>query len=176
MANIIPEEKKVPLLITCIGERKYKILKDLCDPVKPAAQHAYEKLCSVLDCLHLKFWCSVKRRILQSTADNTGIGKRVVYTSSKFSVVLCWVINLLIKDRLCEEGPEVELNKLVEWTIKREWTIKTSFSGSTEVYRMGKLINGDKQVMENGNKMFNKQWLFKEGSKIRPTGDRKTGN
>lgn len=45
LVNIILEERKVPLLITCIGEHTYKILKDLCGPVKPA-EYTYEKLFS----------------------------------------------------------------------------------------------------------------------------------
>ncbi|XP_050440039.1 radial spoke head protein 3 homolog B-like [Adelges cooleyi] len=70
----------------------------------------------------------------------------------------------ILKDRLCEEEPEVELNTLVELAVKRESTVKASFSGGTEVHRMGKAVNGNKLTTEKGNKGFNKQWSFKEGS------------
>jgi len=44
----IPEECKIPLLITCIREKAYKTLKDLCDPIMPSAR-LYKELCAVLD-------------------------------------------------------------------------------------------------------------------------------
>lgn len=33
LANMTPEDRKVPLLITCMGEPAYKASKDYCDPV-----------------------------------------------------------------------------------------------------------------------------------------------
>ncbi|KAF0690917.1 Uncharacterized protein FWK35_00037654, partial [Aphis craccivora] len=47
LANMIPEERKVPLLITCMGEKAYIMLKDLCDPLPPA-QCTYAQLCTLL--------------------------------------------------------------------------------------------------------------------------------
>lgn len=47
LTNMIPEDHKVPLLITCVGEPAYKMIKDLCDPVL-LSQSTYEKLCSIL--------------------------------------------------------------------------------------------------------------------------------
>lgn len=84
----------------------------------------------------------------------------------------------LIKDRLCEEEPEVELNKMIELTMERESFVKTSFSSGTEVHRIGKVFNGNKRATGKGNKVFNKQWSFKEktiqGNNQGSTGDGKT--
>lgn len=35
LANYVEEGKKVPVLLTLIGEQAYKTLRDLCDPVLP---------------------------------------------------------------------------------------------------------------------------------------------
>lgn len=82
----------------------------------------------------------------------------------------------LIRDKLCKEKPEVELIVLVELTMKRESSVKTSFSSGTEVRWMGKVINGDKRAKGEKNKVFSKQWSFKEGTSKRSTGNGKTSN
>jgi len=47
LANMILEERKVPLLITCMGKQAYIMLKDLCDPITPA-KSTYGQLCNIL--------------------------------------------------------------------------------------------------------------------------------
>lgn len=59
----------------------------------------------------------------------------------------------LIKDRLCEEEPKTELNKLY-LAMKKELSVKTSFRNGTEVRRMGKIVNNDKRVTSKENKVF----------------------
>lgn len=47
LANMIPKVRKVPLLITRMGELAYKMPKDLCDPVLPA-QSTFAQLYTIL--------------------------------------------------------------------------------------------------------------------------------
>lgn len=47
VANSVPRERWVAVLITKIGSHAYRILRDLCDPVKPS-QKTFEELCEIL--------------------------------------------------------------------------------------------------------------------------------
>ena len=46
-ANQLPEDRKVSVLITLIGEEAYKTLKNLCTPTAPA-EKTYKELCDIL--------------------------------------------------------------------------------------------------------------------------------
>lgn len=188
---MIPEDRMIPIIITCIGEQRvFKILKDLCDPVL-LAEHTYEKLCPLFNnSFALKISVFHKREEFYSVQQTTQESVNEWYVRLKNSLLSCklkknlnevlrdkFVIGFkdgLIKNRLCKEELDVELKKLVELAIKRESTVNASFSDCTGVHIMGKTVSGDKRATEKGNKMFKKQWLFKEGSSKRSIGEGKT--
>lgn len=131
--------------------------------------HTYEELCSVLDSQFApKISVFCKREEFYSLRQTAQELVNEWYVRLKNSALSCkfkrnlkevlrdkFVTGLrggLIKDRLCEEEPEVELNKLVELAIIRESSVKTSFSNGTEVHRMGKAVNFDKWATEKEKK------------------------
>ncbi|XP_008179051.1 uncharacterized protein K02A2.6-like [Acyrthosiphon pisum] len=159
LANGIPEERKVPLLITCMGEQAYKMLKDLCDPIKPA-DRTYEQLCTVLTRQFAKK-VSVyrKREEFYNIRQNTNEFVTDWYAKMKnFAAQCSFGSNLIpvlkdkfttgmkdgpIKDRLYEEETTKDLSDLVEIAMKKEAAIKTT--SNIEVHSIGKSREGAKK-------------------------------
>jgi len=158
LANGIPEERKVPLLITCMGEQAYKMLKDLCDPIKPA-DRTYEQLCTVLTRQFAKK-VSVyrKREEFYNIRQNANESITDWYAKMKNFAAQCnFGSNLIpvlkdkfitgmkdgpIKDRLYEEETNKDLNDLVDIAMKKEAVIKTS---NVEVHSIGRNKEGTKK-------------------------------
>ncbi|XP_008180036.1 uncharacterized protein K02A2.6-like [Acyrthosiphon pisum] len=158
LANGIPEERKVPLLITCMGEQAYKMLKDLCDPVKPA-ESTYEQLCTVLTRQFAKK-VSVyrKREEFYNLRQNTNESVTEWYAKMKnFAAQCSFGSNLIpalkdkfttgmkdgpIKDRLYEEETTKDLSEFVEIAMKEAAAIKTT---NIDVHSIGKSREGAKK-------------------------------
>lgn len=47
LANYVEDDRRVAVLLTVIGEKVYKVLRDLCDPQKPK-EKTYDQLCMLL--------------------------------------------------------------------------------------------------------------------------------
>jgi len=142
LANMIPEERKVPLLITCMGEKAYIMLKDLCDPVPPA-QCTYAQLCTLLTrqfATKISFFRKREefyslRKDSHDTVNDWYIKIKNAAAQCKFGRNLNFALkdkfitglnDGIIKDRLCEEDLDKELNEIVELALKKEATIKTT--------------------------------------------------
>ncbi|CAH1736811.1 unnamed protein product, partial [Aphis gossypii] len=142
LANMIPEERKVPLLITCMGEKAYIMLKDLCDPLPPA-QCTYAQLCTLLTRQFApKISFFRKREEFYSLRKDSHDSVNDWYIKIKNAAAQCkfgknlnfalkdkFITGLndgIIKDQLCEEDLDKELNEIVELALKKEATIKTT--------------------------------------------------
>lgn len=163
LANGIPEERKVPLLITCRGEQAYKMLKDLCDPIKPA-ESTYEQLCTVLTRQFAKR-VSVyrKREEFYNLRQNANESITDWYAKKKNFAAQCYFESNLIpvlkdkfttgmkdgpiKYRLYKEETTKDLSDLVKMSMKKEAAIKTT---NTEVHWIGKSREGVKKKNSYG--------------------------
>lgn len=162
LANLTPEERQVPLLITCISEHTYKDLNDLCDLIRPA-DHSYAKLCSIIsDQFAPKVSVFHKRQEFYSLRKTAQVSVNKWYVKIKNAALFCnfkknlndilrdkfltGLRDCLIKDRLCEDKTDARLNNLVELTIKRESFVKAS-SSNAKVYM--KAVNEYEKTREN---------------------------
>lgn len=152
LANIIPDDRKVPVLLTLIGNRAYKILRDLCDPVLPKDK-SYIELCELL---HKQFSprSSVFRKRIDFYNLKQSNGETInnYFVRIKNAAMLCkfgnqlneiikdkFVSGLLpgrILDRVCEEDETQQLADLVELALKREESIKATTRNEADTYRL----------------------------------------
>lgn len=161
LANMIPEERKVPLLITCMGEKAYIMLKDLCDPLPPA-QCTYAQLCTLLTRQFApKISFFRKREEFYSLRKDSHDSVNDWYIKIKNAAAQCkfgknlnfalkdkFITGLndgIIKDRLCEEDLDKELNEIVELALKKEATIKTTHI-TADIHKIEKKIQKNQQL------------------------------
>ncbi|CAI6374230.1 unnamed protein product [Macrosiphum euphorbiae] len=152
LVNTIPEERKVPLLITCIGEKTYKTLKDLCDPLM-LSERPYKELCTILNRqFSPKVSVFRQREEFYNLRQNSNENVKDWYARIKNSATTCkfgkGLIDVLrdkfitgmrngqIKDRLCEEEISKELNKIVELAMQKEVTMQSNVP--VEVHKVKK--------------------------------------
>ncbi|XP_073977824.1 uncharacterized protein [Rhodnius prolixus] len=140
IANNIPENKKVPVLLTLLGEAAYKYLRDLCSPELPK-DTSYEQLCEVMSRQfssrvsiyrnRIKFYSlqqekeeSISRwfaRLKGQAADSKFGNCLETVLKDKF---VCGLQSTAVQDRLCEEGPrERSLLQLYELALTKESAI-----------------------------------------------------
>jgi len=142
----------VPLFITCIGEKTYKVLKDLCDPLIPS-ERPYKELCTILDRqFPPKVSVFRQREEFYNLRQNSNEDVKDWYARIKNSATTCkfgkGLIDVLrdkfitgmrngqIEDRLCEENVSKELNKIVEIAMQKEVTIQPNVP--VEVHKLKK--------------------------------------
>lgn len=143
-ANYVEENKKVPVLLTIIGEQAYEILRGLCDPQLPKLK-TYTQLCTILRNQFSKKVSVFKERINFyeiKQAENESI--KNFYVRLKNKAIDCKfgsILNEVLKDRfvsglsrgpildrVVEEDHTKDLNDIVEVALNKEATLVTSYA------------------------------------------------
>lgn len=146
LANRIEKERQVPVLLSVIGSKSSKMVKDLSDPVLPK-DRPYEEICDLL-CGHFTHTVSLLRKIIdfynlrQKEDETIGMWFATLKNTS-IDCKFCTRLNDVIKDkfvaglkpgkvldRICEEDPEAKtLKSIVELALKYEATTKNTTKG-----------------------------------------------
>ncbi|KAK2575241.1 hypothetical protein KPH14_012756 [Odynerus spinipes] len=153
VANSVPQERKVAVLITMMGPEAYKILKDLCGPLPPSDRR-YEELCAILD-KQFSPSISVHRERRKFYGLKQGNGETISQwfarikseaSNCKFGAQLENIIRDKfiaglkegkILDRICEEDHTKSLPEIVEVAKKREASIlQSNLTKEVEVYKV----------------------------------------
>ncbi|KAJ8915535.1 hypothetical protein NQ315_012418 [Exocentrus adspersus] len=146
VANYIEDDKKVPVLLTVIGEQAYEVLKGLCDPDLPKTK-SYPDLCKLLREQFSKKVSVFKERIEfyeLRQFENESI--KAFYIRLKSKAIECkfganlndilrdkFVAGLRrgrILDRVCEEEHTASLETIVQTALKKEAALVSSTSAS----------------------------------------------
>ena len=139
VANMVEEERKVAILLTSIGEEVYKILRDVCDPVK-GKEKSFSELLQLLD-VQFKAKVSVyRKRIEFDLLRQTNETIAEWFVKVKNAAAACsfgrnlddrvkdkFVVGLkpgLILDRLCEESLDKSLQDLYELAVTKEAALR----------------------------------------------------
>jgi len=175
LANGIEKQRKVPVLLSVIGPRSYKIVKELSNPILPK-DRSFSDIC---DLLRGHFTPTVpifrKRIDFYELKQKDGESVSAWFAVTKSAAIDCNFgarLNDVLKDkfvsglkpsrvldRLCEENPEVKtLKDVVELALKYETTTKSASVSTTDVNKLdaryGKGQHYNKN-MWNNKKEFN---------------------
>lgn len=144
IANYVEEDKKVPVLLTVIGEQAYEVLRGLCDPDLPKSR-SYDTLCRLLREQFSKKVSVFKERIefydLRQLENET---VKDFYVRLKNKAIECKFGNTLnevlrdrfvsglkrgsILDRVCEEEHTVKLDDILQVALKKEAALASSYA------------------------------------------------
>lgn len=178
LANRIDEERKVPVLLTSVNESVYKVLKNLCDPDKPASKN-YKELVKLLSEQFKPKRAVYRKRILFDSLRQSNETIREWYVKVKTLAAECefgtsltdrvkdkFVVGMRpgrILDRLCEERIDKPLSDLLEIAQNKEVFLQEERQIEVNRVQQTKKIpafrregNGSKNKFkpkkENGNK------------------------
>ncbi|XP_046742894.1 uncharacterized protein LOC124409358 [Diprion similis] len=151
VANNVADERRVAVLITLVGQEAYKILKDLCDPVLPAAK-TYKELCDIL-----KIQFAPRISVFEERIEYYDLHQKEQetinewYARVKNKAINCKFASQLddkikdkfvtgmrkgpILDRVCEEEHTVTLSAILETARNKEAAMR-SRTQVTEVHRI----------------------------------------
>ena len=152
IANYIEDNKRVPVLLTVIGEQAYEILRGLCDPELPSNK-SYTDLCKLLKEQFSKKVAIFKERIEfydlkqyeNETVKEFFVRLKNKAIECKFGAALNEVLKDrlvsglkrgAILDRLCEEEHTASLDSLLQTAIKKEATLLSSYTHQTQVNKL----------------------------------------
>lgn len=169
LANFVEEERRVPVLLSVIGQEAYEKLKDLCDPDLPRDK-TLEELCTILRHQFTPRVSVFKERKeffeLKQTEGETvknwyaRIKKKAA--SCKFGALLNdyikdkFVTGLLqgkILDRMCEESHTVTMEQVMNIALAKEAALATTkdISAGAEINKVGAYKNFTKPAHKGQN-------------------------
>ncbi|XP_046742528.1 uncharacterized protein K02A2.6-like [Diprion similis] len=153
VANSVPEDRKVAVLITLIGQEAYKVLKNLCDPCLPSTK-PYSELCDILNKQFAPRVSVFKERIEFYHLTQSEFEKvNEWYARIESKAITCKFGSLLddkikdkfvtglkrgpVLDRVCELESTATLNTILEAARNKEATLTTAAkSSSLELHKI----------------------------------------
>jgi len=187
LANGVENSRRVPVLLSVIGAKSYKIVKDLSDPILPK-DRPYSEICDILGG-HFTPTVSLFRKRLEfynlHQKDGESIGNW--YVSLKSAAIDCKFgirLNDVLKDkfvsglkpgrvldRICEEDPTItDLKNIVELALKYETTVKNTMA---DVHKLD--AHGWKGRQANGGRINSKKPWKTQRNKAAFCTNRETG-
>lgn len=142
LANNVEELRKVPVLLTTIGEKSLKLLHDFCDPSDPTSK-SFDELITILDGHYTPRFSTYRKRIefynLTQEKDES-ISKWFVRVKNSTSfcnfggnledfIKYKTVVGLNpgpILDRICEEDPSKSLKDTLKIVLDKEASISAN--------------------------------------------------
>lgn len=180
LANYIEDNKKVPVLLTVIGEQAYKVLRDLCDPALPKDK-TYRDLCEILRSQFSKKISVFKERIefyeLRQREDESVKDWHVRVKNKAIHCKFGNFLNEVLKDKfisgmykgpvldkVCEEEYTTSLDRVLEIALKKEASLIPYSNVNKLSWQRSRIrsTNQDKQEQPSSSK---KKDLYKEHSK-----------
>lgn len=174
LANSIPEDRKVAVLLTLVSVNVYKILKNLCHPLKPKEKN-YQQLIDLLSSQFKKRVSVFRRRLHfnllaqgQETVNQWYVRVKTVASECQFDGIMLaervkdkFVVGLRpgpILDRLCEENPNKDLKDLLDIALNKEAALLEA-DRNIEVNKVVKNKDGEKSANESGHSSQGKEEL-----------------